>query len=80
MKLNFSDRRLVILVIVIFAVVVIPSIVLVDWFDKNVINQRIWKDWSCEDMKQFAMKFEDEKLTDFQRVKFHEDLSRCLGS
>lgn len=46
--------------------------------DENVINPRIWKDWSCEKMKNFALTFEDEKLTDFQRARFHDDLSLCL--
>ncbi len=58
----------------------IPSIILIDWLDKNVMNPRIWKDWTCEQMIQFALKFEDEKLADFQRAKFHEDLSLCMGT
>ncbi len=74
-----KGKSLGILVIVIFAVI-IPSIFVIDWFDKNIVNPRIWKDWTCDQMVQFAMKFEDEKLTDFQRVKFHEDLSMCMGS
>ena len=63
----------------IFAVIV-PGVFLIDWLDKNVVNPRIWKDWTCEEMKDFALKFEDEKLTVFQRAKFHEDLSLCMGS
>jgi len=79
MKFAQKDKQLIILVIVIFAVI-IPSIFAIDWLDKNVMNPRIWKDWTCEQMIQFALKFEDEKLADFQRAKFHEDLSLCLGS
>jgi len=79
MKFAQKGNQLIILVIVIFAVI-IPSIFAIDWLDKNVVNPRIWKDWTCEEMKQFALKFEDEKLTDFQRAKFHEDLSLCMGS
>ena len=74
-----KGRGLVILVIVIFAVIV-PSIFAIDWFDKNIVNPRIWKDWTCDQMEKFAIKFEDEKLTDFQRAKFHEDLSLCMRS
>ena len=74
-----KGKSLGILVIVIFAIIV-QSIFVIDWFDKNIVNPRIWKDWTCNQMVQFAMKFEDEKLTDFQRVKFHEDLSMCMGS
>ena len=79
MKLIPTGRGLGILVIVIFAVIV-PSIFAIDWFDKNIVNPRIWKDWTCDQIEQFAIKFEDEKLTDFQRAKFHEDLSLCMGS
>lgn len=57
------------------------GIFLVEWFDENVINPRIWKDWSCTQMREFALSGEDEKqFTDFQRSLFHEDLSDCLGS
>ena len=79
MKFAQKDKQLIILVIVIFAVI-IPSIFAIDWLDKNVMNPRIWKDWTCEQMIQFALKFEDEKLADFQRAKFHEDLSLCMGT
>ncbi len=79
MKFAQKDKQLIILVIAIFAVI-IPSIFAIDWLDKNVVNPRIWKDWTCEQMIQFALKFEDEKLADFQRAKFHEDLSLCMGT
>jgi len=79
MKIDIEEKRVVIIVIVLFSIAV-PSIFLIDWLDKNVVNPRIWKDWTCEQMEQFALKFEDEKFTDFQRAKFHEDLSLCLGS
>lgn len=78
MKIESKEKRLIIIVIVVL-IIVVYSIFLIDWLDKSVINPRIWKDWTCEQMEQFALKFEDEKLTDFQRAKFHEDLSLCLG-
>ncbi len=78
MKIEFKEKRLIIIVIVVFGIAV-PSIFLIDWLDKEIINPRIWKDWTCEKMIQFALKFEDEKLTDFQRAKFHEDLSLCMS-
>jgi len=77
LKLNIHGKKLTIIVIVIFAIGG-SGIFLVDWFDENVTNPRIWKDWTCDEMKDFAIKFEDEKFTDFQRAKFHEDLSECL--
>jgi len=78
LKLNPQGKKLTIIVIVIFGIVG-SGIFLVDWFDENVANPRIWKDWTCEEMKDFAIKFEDEKFTDFQRAKFHEDLSLCMS-
>ncbi len=66
------------MVIVMFGIV-ISVIFLVDWVDKNVTNPRIWKDWTCEEMIEFAIKFEDEQLTIFQRYRFHEDLSLCMS-
>lgn len=79
-KKNFDlkGKQLIILVIIIF-VAIFSSIFAIDWLEKNVVNPRIWKDWTCEEMKQFALKFEDEKLTKFQRAKFHEDLSLCMS-
>ncbi len=79
MKLNLREKKLIIIVIVIFGTA-LPIIFFIDWFDENVINPRIWNDWTCEEMKKFAIEFKDEKLTDFQRAKFHEDLSLCMGS
>ena len=79
MILNLREKKLIIIVIVIFGTA-LPLIFLIDWFDKNVINPRIWNEWTCEEMKKFAIEFKDEKFTDFQRAKFHEDLSLCMGS
>ncbi len=79
MKLNIHGKKLTIIVIVIF-VIASMAVFFVDWVDENVTNPRIWKDWTCEEMKEFAIKFEDEMFADFQRAKFHEDLSLCMSS
>jgi len=79
MKLNIHGKKLTIIVIVIFVIASMAAF-FVDWVDENVINPRIWKDWTCEEMKEFAIKFEDEMFADFQRAKFHEDLSLCMSS
>jgi hypothetical protein len=49
-----------------------------DWYNENILNPRIWEDWSCEEMKRFALEFKDEAFTDVQRTIFHNDLSFCL--
>jgi len=73
-----QGKKLAAMIIVMFGII-ISVIVLVDWVDENVTNPRIWKDWTCEEMIQFAIKSEDEKLADFQRARFHEDLSLCMS-
>ena len=78
MKPIFQGKKLPAMVIVMFGIIV-SVIVLVDWVDENVTNPRIWKDWTCEEMIQFAIKFKDEQLADFQRARFHEDLSLCMS-
>ena len=77
MKKIAKPNKLIIIILISFSII-ITLIFLVDWMDENVINPRIWKNWSCEEMKNFALTFEDEKLTDFQRARFHDDLSLCL--
>ena len=66
------------MIIVMFGIIV-SVIVLVDWVDENVTNPRIWKDWTCEEMIEFAIKSEDEQFAVFQRARFHEDLSLCMS-
>lgn len=77
MILNPQGRKLVIFVIVAF-IVILPSVFLVRWFDENMVNPRLWEDWTCLEMKEFALSHKDQKLNDFQRAKFHEDLSVCM--
>lgn len=76
---EIGQKLLVVIVVSVFAVL-IPAILAIDWLEENVINPRIWKDWSCDEMQEYAMQFEDEKLSSFQRAQFHQDLSRCLAS
>jgi hypothetical protein len=49
-----------------------------DWYDENVLNPRIWEDWSCEEMMRFALEVKDEEFADVQQAKFHNDLSSCI--
>ena len=73
------NKKLIIIAIIVFGVG-ISIIFLIDYLDKNFLNPRIWETWSCDQMKDFALKKEDEKLTDFQQARFHEDLSLCMGN
>ncbi|MEK0350455.1 MAG: hypothetical protein QQN60_04435 [Nitrosopumilus sp.] len=79
MKLNLQGNKLTITVILIFSTAIFLVFV-INWFDENVANPRIWKDWTCEEMKKFAIEFKDEQFTNFQRAKFHEALSFCMGT
>jgi len=74
----FQGKKLDAMIIVMFGII-ISVIFLVDWVDENVTNPRIWKDWTCEEMIEFAIKSEDEQFAVFQRAKFHEDLSLCMS-
>jgi len=78
LKPIFQGKKLAATVIVIFGIIV-SVIVLVDWVDENVTNPRIWKDWTCDEMIEFAIESKDEKLAVFQRARFHEDLSLCMS-
>jgi len=79
LKLKLPGKKLIIIVIVITGII-FPLIFLIDWFDENVTNPRIWKDWTCQEMKRFAVEFKDEQFSDYQRARFHEDLSLCMGT
>ena len=74
-----NPKFLKILVIGIFAVIVPASIIGINMYDKDVTNPRIWEEWTCEQMEKFALENKDDNLNDFQKSKFHEDLSECLG-
>ena len=74
-----NPKFLKILIIAVFAVVIPVSIVGINLFDKTVTNQRIWEDWTCEQMQKFALENKDDTLNDYQKSKFHEDLSKCLS-
>ena len=66
------------LIIGTFAIVVPVSIVGINMYDENVINPRIWEEWTCDEMEKFALENRDDTLNDYQASKFHEDLSECL--
>ena len=74
-----NPKFLKILIIATFAVVIPVSIVGISLFDKTVTNPRIWEDWTCEQMQKFALENNDDTLNDYQKSKFHEDLSECLS-
>jgi len=78
LKLNLKGQISVVIIIIIFSIVFL-AVFMIDWVDKNVTNPRIWKDMTCQEMKEFAMKRGHEKLNDFQQSRFLEDLTLCMG-
>ena len=74
-----NPKFLKILIIAVFAVIIPVSIVGINFFEKTVTNPRIWDDWTCEQMEKFALEDKDDTLNDYQKSKFHEDLSECLS-
>ena len=67
------------LIIIVFAIVVPVSIVMINIYEKNVTNPRIWEGWTCDEMEKFALEDRDDTLNDYQASKFHENLSECLA-
>ena len=74
-----NPKFLKILIIATFAVIIPVSIVGINFFEKTVAKPRIWEDWTCEQMQKFALEDNDDTLNDYQKSKFHEDLSECLS-
>ena len=74
-----NPKFLKILIIATFAIIVPSTIIGINFFEKTVTNPRIWDDWTCEQKEKFALEHKDDTLNDYQKSKFHEDLSECLS-
>ena len=74
-----NPKFLKILIISAFVIVIPASIIGINLFEKNVTNVRIWEDWTCNELEKFALEDKDDTLNDYQKTKFHEDLSECLS-
>ena len=70
--LEFLSGKKLIVIIIGMGILIVSTVSYMDWYDENVLNPRIWEDWSCKEMKKFALEFKDEEFTDVQRAKFHE--------
>jgi len=77
--LEFLSGKKLIVIIIGMGILIVSTVSYMDWYDENVLNPRIWEDWSCKEMKKFALEFKDEEFTDVQQAKFHDDLSHCLS-
>jgi hypothetical protein len=67
------------LIIIVFAIGLPVIIVGINMYDENIINPRIWEEWTCDEMERFALEDRDDTLNDYQASKFHDDLSECLS-
>jgi len=76
--LEFLSGKKLIVIIIGMGILIVTTVLYMDWYNENVLNPRIWEDWSCEEMKRFALEFKDEAFTDVQQAKFHNDLSSCI--
>ena len=77
--LEFLRGKTLIVIIIGMGILIVSTVLYMDWYDENVLNPRVWEDWSCKEMKKFALEFKDEEFTDVQQAKFHDDLSHCLS-
>ena len=76
---EFLSGKKLIVILIGMGILIVTTVSYMDWYDENVLNPRIWEDWSCKEMKKFALEFKDEEFTDVQQAKFHDDLSHCLS-
>jgi hypothetical protein len=74
-----NPKFLKILIVAVFAVVIPISIIGINFFEKTITNPRVWENWTCEQIQKFALEDKDDTLNDYQKSKFHEDLSECLS-
>jgi len=74
-----NPKFLKILIIAVFAVIIPVSIIGINFFEKTITNPRVWENWTCEQIQKFALEDKDDTLNDYQKSKFHEDLSECLS-
>ena len=74
-----SPKFLKILIFIAFAIIIPVSIIGINLIEKTVTNPRVWEDWTCEKIQKFALENKDDTLNDYQKSKFHEDLSKCLS-
>ena len=77
--LEFLSGKTLIVIIIGMGILIVSTVLYMDWYDENVLNPRVWEDWSCKEMKKFDLEFKDEEFTDVQQAKFHDDLSHCLS-
>ena len=77
--LEFLSGKTLIVIIIGMGILIVSTVLYMDWYDENVLNPRVWEDWSCKEMKKFALEFKDEEFIDVKRAKFHDDLSHCLS-
>tara|TARA_B100000949_G_scaffold150348_1_gene132109 strand:- start:439 stop:681 length:243 start_codon:yes stop_codon:yes gene_type:complete len=77
--LEFLSGKTLIVIIIGMGILIVSTVLYMDWYDENVLNPKVWEDWSCKEMKKFALEFKDEEFTDVQQAKFHDDLSHCLS-
>ena len=77
--LEFLSGKTLIVIIIGMGILIVSTVLYMDWYDENVLNPRVWEDWSCKELKKFALEFKDEEFTDVQQAKFHDDLSHCLS-
>ena len=75
---EFLSGKKLIVILIGMGILIVTTISYMDWYDENVLNPRIWEDWSCEEMMRFALEFKDEEFADVQRAKFDNDLSSCI--
>lgn len=56
-------------------IVVVPLLLGVYVMEQDT---RIWKDWNCEKMLEFAASPEHNKLSEQEHLQLHKDMQKCI--
>ena len=49
---EFLSGKKLIVIIIGMGILIVTTVLYMDWYNENVLNPRIWEDWSCEEMKR----------------------------
>ncbi len=64
---------------VILVIIVVPLVVAygaAGYFDEN--GTKFWSEWECEQMTEFAMNPEFNKISEAQHMQYNLDMAPCI--
>ena len=64
---------------IIAVIIVVPLVIAYDvagYFEEN--GTKFWTDWDCEQMTEFAMTAEFNKISEQQHMQYNLDMAPCI--